>query len=283
MLVIAQLVVLENTPQLDVVVCWINNYEKGDTYMQRILTLLHVLDDSPKAICLVDPQTSKVYGGNAQAKFLFDTESSTLMLNDILKSDTSDYSVEKFVEQLEKIEHIRLENLLITDKDGEEQECDVEVGYITDQKDLLFLIIKIKVDNRPLFMKILLEKSKYPAIIVGYDENGEYIVSDMNESFCKAFACSPENFGERYENRHLKLLFADNWRKDDLRNMKSAVNNSNEGLIVTSIKDYRGTQYSLYFNNTKIKPLLDEGDNRFFCKLAKKGTPIEEIECPYDK
>lgn len=249
--------------------------------MERILTILRVLDHSKNAIFLIHTEAGTVSGGNAQAKKLFTTGSGTSTLGAILGgSFTDDFLMDQVVPDLMETGKCFVEDVPVETVTGETIDSALDFVLASDDMEYIFMIIRLKEDRRPFYMQTLLRKSKRPAFILDYGE--QLIVKDGNDAFYQSFACSKDDIEEKYESLFDHFL-AEETKTEDVDRIFDGISGKESDILDIHVKTSHGDTLFFYYNTKKLLPLLDPHEKCMFCQLVAQDDTLEHVEYPYDK
>lgn len=249
--------------------------------MERILTILRVLDHSKNAIFLVSTETVSANGGNEKAKILFGLGPEQVNLETILGADFSpDKFMDTVIPALMEKDRCLIKNTDVTSSEGEPIPCDLEFVLATDDMEYVFLIVRIKEDRRPVYLDMLLQKSKDPTFILDYSEH--LIVKDGNELFYNSFACTKENIDEKYQSLFDNFL-AEETKTEYIEKITAAIPENPSGILDIPVKTSHGDTLYFYYNTKKIKPLIEPHEKCVFCKLINPADSLTKVEFPFDK
>lgn len=254
--------------------------ERGHN-MERILTILRVLDHSKNAIFLISTETVTANGGNDKARKLFGLTGRPVELEHILGPEfSSDGFMEKVIPSLMEKEKCLIVDAPVVSQHGEPIPCDLEFVLASDDMEFIFLIIRIKEDRRPQYLDMLLKKSKRPTFILDYSQDLK--VRDGNDLFFHSFACTRENIEQKY-NSLFENFLVEETRVDDVERILAAIPEEPSGVIDIHIQTAHGDTLHFYYNSQKLTPLLEEHEKCLFCKLVEPEESLPAIEYPYEK
>lgn len=249
--------------------------------MDRILTILRVLDHSKNAIFLISTEAVTANGGNDKARKLFGLGTNPVSVESILGSEFSNEGfMEKVIPSLMETEKCLIENAPVTSVAGEAVPCDLDFVLASDDMEYIFLIIRIKEDRRGHYIENLLLKSKEPTFILDYTD--ELLVRDGNDLFYQSFACSKEDIGDKYEHLFANFL-AEETKEEDVQKILEAIPDNSSGILEIPIQTAHGDILFLYYNSKKLKPLVNENERCLYCKLIEQEVTLHKVEYPYDK
>lgn len=254
--------------------------EKEGTEMDRILTILQVLDHSKNAIFVIHTESSSFIGGNATAKKLFDLPDGKVDVGQVFGTAlNADILMEKVIPDLMESEKSRMDDVDISSVDGEKIPSTMEFVLGSDDMEFVFLILRIQVDRRPVYLDRLFNRSKRPTFMLECQE--QLIVRFGNQPFYKAFACNPENIGEKYDNIFDNFL-AEETKDEDIAKIFEAIADKPSAILDIQVKVATGETLLFYYNYKKLKPLMEEDERCLFCQLVEPNETLEEVEYPYD-
>lgn len=253
---------------------------KEGTTMERILTILRVLDHSKNAIFVIETESSSFIGGNATARKLFDLPKGKVDVGQVFgQAFNGDILMEKVIPDLMESDKSRMDEVDISSVDGEKIPSTMEFVLGSDDMEFIFMILRIQVDRRPIYLDRLFNRSKRPTFMLECQE--QLIVSFGNQAFYKAFACTPENIEEKYQNIFDNFL-AEETKEEDIARIFEAIAKESSGILDIPVKVATGETLLFYFNYKKLKPLLDEDERCLFCQLVGQDETLEQVEYPYD-
>lgn len=248
--------------------------------MLHILEILDTEAPSGNSIFLIETATSTILGGNRQANDLFAWRENVFDLPAIVKNVfTVSYIVEQAQLLLAQQDIASLDDIEVVTLKGEILKCSVDLIYATEQGEGLLLILKIKEDRRPHYLKMILDKNKRPAFLLRYGD--DLLVRDGNDLFFKSFACTRDNIQEKYQN-NFELFLSEEERIHYVADIYQHIQQENKGILEVPLRTARGDTLFFYFSKDAIKHLVDD-EHCAFCLLVDQEETLEEIECPYDK
>lgn len=249
--------------------------------MERILTILRVLDHSKNGIFLIHTEAGTVSGGNATAKKLFPASKGKSSLSEILGGAfTDEFLMERVVPDLMETGKCFVDNTQVTTTTGETLQTELDFVLATDDMEYIFMIIRLKEDRRPFYLQTLLRKSKHPAFLLDYGER--FTVREGNTEFYNAFACTKDNIEEKYQSLFDNFL-PEETREEDVLRIFSALAEKESDILDIHVQTSHGETLFFYYNVKKLRPLIDSDERCMFCLLVGKEETLENVEYPYDK
>lgn len=248
--------------------------------MVQILELLDSEVKSENAIFLFEIATGKVEGGNLQANALFAKKPDEFdMLKILSPVDSIEGLLAEACEGLKATPHCIIYNKELFTVSEETVLCNMDFTYATDSMDRMLLIIRVKEDKRPEYLKMLLKKSKRPTFLIDFGQN--MVVRDANDVFYHSFACSADTIEAKYQSHFENFLGEEN-REEYILNISVALNQQEKGIVEVPLQTARGEVMYFYFSKVRITQFLPEGDTCIFCQLVNQKETLEDVEYPFD-
>lgn len=247
--------------------------------MLKILELLDREAPSGNAIFLFEVKTGKVLGGNLEANDLFATKHNVFDMHKIFGTSISMKDIVQTVQpRLETNEVTTIEDVHAVDKDREVHQCTLDFTYLTEAKEGILMIVKIKEDLRPIFLELLLANSKRPAFLLDYTDG--LVIKNANEKFYNSFVCTRETIGTKYGNK-LENLLSEEDRPSYITDITAALGEGFSAICNIPFRTARGDTLLFYYSKNVIKPLIDEDEKCVFCLLVGLDETIEVVEYPF--
>lgn len=249
-----------------------------------MLKVMDILDENihtGNPIFMIDTSTGLPVAGNKEANNLF-AESKNVF--DFFKIFNKEVTIQLFfiLENFtgEKV----LDDCYLTTLNRDLLNCSIEFTYAKDTKEAILLVVKIKEDHRPHYLKVLINHIKRPTFLLECKESEQIClyIHDANELFYKAFNCSADTIGQRYEHL-LQNMITSEGEDNYISEILESTGKQDSGIVKIPLQNVQGEDLAVYFSHSAIKRLIDQGDKRIFCQLVKADMSLEAIECPFTR
>lgn len=247
--------------------------------MLKTIDILNKTQKTGNPIILIDTAKGLPVGGNREANDLF-AEAENLF--EFFKIFSKEVSIEIFMILENFTGKHKIEDCEATTLNRDVFHCTLDFTYASDTKESIFIIMKVKEDNRSHYINILLNHKKRPAFILEFVDSpdSDLVIHEANDLFYQSFACCKETIGEKYKNS-LQRMINKEGQERYVMDIKEAIKEQEKGIVEIPFQTVHGETLAFYFSHSTIKPLLDKEDNRIFCQLVKSGEMLESIENPF--
>lgn len=188
-----------------------------------------LVNDSDRAILVFEPSVKKSIYSNKLAGLLYGDEEGFVNLEEVFSlNEVTSFLLESVKEDLNLKKHAYIYDKITLTKQGEERMTDIQVGYVDETREQLYLFLSFQSDDSEERLKSHIDHSHRGEILVLDDEN--FTISYSNLHFYKMFSLNPnEAEGRTVEN--LATLFVSNQREKVLQSIQSALKKSESHYV----------------------------------------------------
>lgn len=249
--------------------------------MKKILELLDSELNTENSIFILDGATASCFGGNAKANEHFANNPDQFDFSTIFYEENPLAPLLKqATEALESQERFEVAEQILFSKEKEKYNCNLEFTFVNDSRQAILMVVKIQEDQRPHYIKLLLDRSKRPAFLI---EPGEHFqIRAANEAFYKSFACTEKTIQAKYGGNFVNFL-PEEGREEYISDIRQSLHRSNSAIVDVPLQTAFGEDLLFYFSKDEIKDLLEEGEECYYCLLVGPKETLEEVEYPYDR
>lgn len=148
--------------------------------------IIQMREKSDKAFFIYNKIDCKVHYANTMALSLYEEHNEPIVLYDIFKlNNTQPYLLINIKKNLQLNGIAHLYDMTTTTKNGEHKLADIELGYLGDSYDFIYIELSHKIDKRMEMAMHQIDNSLHPEAILELDD--QLTIHHCNQYFCDIF------------------------------------------------------------------------------------------------